>query len=154
MERTQALAIILCCGLALGCVYPPSTTATPRSPTYVAASFAKTWDAVIDVFAERNIPLRTLDRSSGFAATDELGVDGSARWADCGSDAIHGDVGPRHAIWNVRLKGDSTAALILVTARWWMFRGKGTNGRRIDCVTTGVWEREAEEAIRDRAEHS
>src|SRR5438132_5697412 len=87
MERAQALAIILCCGLALGCVYPPSTTATPRSPTYVAASFAKTWDAVIDVFAERNIPLRTLDRSSGFAATDELGADGSARWADCGSRA-------------------------------------------------------------------
>jgi len=154
MERAQALAIILCCGLALGCVYPPSTTATPRSPTYVAASFAKNWDAVIDAFAERNIPLRTLDRSSGFAATDELGADGSARWADCGSDAIHGDVGPRHAIWNVRLKGDSTAALILVTARWWMFRGKGTNVSRVDCVTTGAWEREAEEAIRDRAEHS
>ena len=120
----------------------------------MAASFAKTWDAVIDVFAERNIPLRTLDRSSGFAATDELGADGSARWADCGSDAIHGDVGPRHAIWNVRLKGDSAAALILVTARWWMFRGKGTNGTRIDCVTTGAWERDAESAIRDRAQHS
>ena len=51
-------------------------------------------------------------------------------------------------------KGDSAAALILVTARWWIFRGKGTNGTRIDCVTTGAWERDAESAIRDRAQHS
>src|SRR5437667_10539466 len=112
MERAQALAIILCCGLALGCVYPPSTTATPRSPTYVASSFAKTWDAVIDVFSERNIPLRTLDRSSGFAATDELGDDRSARGADCGSDAIHGDDVTGHASCNVRHKGTAEAALI------------------------------------------
>jgi len=120
----------------------------------VAASFAKTWDAVIDVFAERNIPLRTLDRSSGFAATDELGADGSARLGRLRIGCNSWRRGPRHAIWNVRLKGDSAAALILVTARWWIFRGKGTNGTRIDCVTTGAWERDAESAIRDRAQHS
>jgi hypothetical protein len=117
----------------------------------VAASFAKTWGAVIDVFADRNIPIRTLDRSSGFAATEELGADGTTQWADCGSDAIHGHVGPRHASWNVRVKGDSAASTVLVTVRWWIIRGRTT---RVDCVTTGAWENDAELAIKERAERS
>jgi len=35
-----------------------------------------------------------------------------------------------------------------------MFRDNGTSGTRIDCVTTGAWERDAELAIKERAEHS
>jgi hypothetical protein len=137
----------------LACYSTPSAVAPVRTPTVVNASFTRTWSAMIDVFAERTIPLRTLDRASGFAATEEMSVDGSTRWGDCGSDAVHGQVGPRHAIWNVRVKGDSTTATVLVTVRWWLFRGMGgSETRRIDCVTTGAWERAAEADIKARAE--
>src|SRR2546429_5928198 len=86
------------------CYSPPTTTAAPRSAMAVNASFDRTWTAVIDVFADRNVPIRTLDRTSGFVATDELRVGSEgADWADCGSGA-GGTIGPAHAGYNVRIR--------------------------------------------------
>ncbi len=141
----------LTCALALSaCVAGPTTVPPTRAPTPVVAPFARTWSAVIDVFAERSIALRTLDRSSGFAATEEFAARGEIALADCGSDVFNRHIGPLHASWNIRVKGDSMRSSVLITARWWIFRDNGA--MRIDCVTTGAWERGAEQAIRTRAE--
>jgi hypothetical protein len=52
-------------------VKPPPVV---REQTAVAASFGRTWDAVIDHFAERNISIRTMERSSGFIAAEPFRV--------------------------------------------------------------------------------
>jgi len=36
----------------------------------VTSSFGRAWDAVIDVFAEANTPIRTMERASGFIAAE------------------------------------------------------------------------------------
>jgi len=52
-------------------------------------------------------------------------------------------------------KSDAASGLtVLITARWWIFRGTSTSNTQVDCVTTGAWERDAELAIKERAEHS
>ena len=57
----------------------------PRDATHVSASAGQTWDAVVDLFAARDIPIRTIDRATGLVATDELSVGTEGRkWADCG----------------------------------------------------------------------
>ena len=57
------------------------------------------WNAVVDVFSERNIPIKTIDRTSGLIATEQLSVASSTDtggWADCGT-TMGTAVRPTHA---------------------------------------------------------
>jgi hypothetical protein len=146
--------------LILGCAkYTPPPPAPPRDATAVSASAGQTWDAVIDLFAARNIPIRTIERVSGLIVTDNLtvGEEGVA-WADCGK--IKGvtapkkkkggpsHLGPNRGRYNVLVRGDSTASTVKATVRWSRFL-KDVDVR--ECSTTHAWEREFEEEIRSRA---
>ena len=105
MHRFLAAVLVL---LPACYQYQPPLPAEPRDATSVSASMGQTWDAVIDLFAARNIPIRAIERASGIIATDGLSVDSAdgVKWADCGR------VGPRlipanNAIYNVLVRGDS-----------------------------------------------
>jgi hypothetical protein len=148
----------LCCVFLLlaACTYtPPGTVAPVRAPTPVQAPFTRAWNAVIDVFADRNIPIRTIDRASGFAATEALSVnseDGKA-WADCGA-TDGGPLGPERATYNVLVRGDSTASTVRITVTWSttvrLADGRTPYGQ--DCTTRGVWEADVESKIKAIAE--
>lgn len=137
---------------------PPAAPA-PVSATPVSASFGKAWDAVIDVFAQRNIPIKTIERASGFIATDPLAVaiqrDGKPHaWADCGKAIFGGYFPPTNATYNVRVKGDSTRSTVQISVLWRYAPPEGTimAGPGNDCSTKGVWEAEATAAIKRTAE--
>jgi hypothetical protein len=120
----------------------------------VNTSFDRTWTAVIDVFGEKNVPIRTLERASGFVATDGLRVGAEGvDWADCGSSRGT-KIGPVEAVYNVRVRGDSTRSTVQVTVLW---SGRYTplgshTPNAVTCVTTGTWERDTEAAIKTKAE--
>lgn len=114
------------------------------------------WLAVIDFFADRNIPIRTLDRVSGFIATEPLSVrDSKAEgWADCGS-TDNGPLSPTGATYNVRVRGDSVRSTVQITVRWTGYFEDAMvarNSRPVDCVTLNSWEADAETIIKTRAE--
>ena len=157
----------LCLNGCAGKTTPPEPAA-PRSATVVSASQGKTWDAVIDVFAERNIPIRNMERVSGLIVTEDLGVNNSdgTTWADCGrvtgawyekpkrrsGDKKKGTpVAPGHATYNVLVRGDSTRSTVKVTVRW-TARGLKVDSPVVECSTLGVWEGETEMEIKNRAE--
>jgi hypothetical protein len=150
MKRMLALVF----GLFAGCVTPPSTAPTPRTAMSVNAPFAKTWNAVIDVFSDRNIPIRTIDRTSGLIATDKLSVPAQqgVKWADCGKN--NGEaVPPQLAVYNVLVRGDSTQSTVKVTVAWTsVVTPMGGNAQGVDCVTHGVWESDLENTVRAKAE--
>jgi hypothetical protein len=114
---------------------------------------------VIDVFATRNIPIRTLERASGFIAAEQASVPqlkpsknlvkNGHPWADCGRPA-NGAVPwqPFTANYNIRVKGDSSRATVQVNVQW----KAGTIADSRECSTKSVWEREVEEEIKARAE--
>lgn len=142
------------------CAMRPPGPPVPHSAMPVDASFGKTWDAVIDVFAFQNIPIRTLERASGFVAAEvssvELFPQGKTHpWADCGRMArgIKGGftnpiwIQPATAFYNVRVKGDSMRSNVQVTVNW--RSPAATSG---NCSTKGVWESATEENIKSRAE--
>src|SRR3712207_1620493 len=90
------------------CATMPAPPPPPRPATEVAAPFGRTWDAVIDEFAAQNIPIRTMERASGFIATEQLSVPRSSeKYADCGTDVAVPLV-PHRATYNVLVRGDST----------------------------------------------
>lgn len=141
-------AAILATLALVGCATTPAAVAPVRAPTEVSASFGRAWDAVVDVFASRNIPIQNMDRSSGFISTPELAVDRAAgkAWADCGTIMGMG-IPPDRANYNVRVRGDSTRSSVQVTVFWKMEPAAATT-----CTSRGVWEGGAETDIKARAE--
>ncbi len=126
MKHRIVLAVVL--GL-LGCVSyvpPQAKTAEPLPAASVRASFDRTWTAVIDFFADNAIPVKTIDRASGYIAAERIGAGNNAKWADCGkvTGALlseregGGPVAPQQAVFNVRVRGDSVASTVQVVVRW------------------------------------
>ncbi|HEX9346590.1 MAG TPA: hypothetical protein VF919_03375 [Gemmatimonadales bacterium] len=158
----------------VGCVtYAPPQTSAPATlpPAPVRASFDRTWSTVIDFFADNAIPVKTIDRASGYIAAERIGAGNNAKWADCGklSGALMsekgggGPVAPQQALFNVRVRGDSVASTVQVVVRWTAvaaaqvvssgFGSRPSNSYdQTVCVTTNVWEREAIREITRRAE--
>ena len=150
--RPHANVGLLVCAVLTACgasTLPPAPAApAPREATEVAASMGRTWDAVIDMFAARNIPIRTIERASGIIATDQLSVGSEGeRWAVCG-EGNGATLAPNLAIYNVLVRGDSTGSRVMATVRWTL--GSATSD--IECSSTRIWERDLERAVKSRAE--
>jgi hypothetical protein len=127
------------------CAPPP--TLPPVQPVGISAPFSKTWDAVIDILSEQNIPVKTIDRSSGFAAAELATVDSDTmnHLADCGSQLKKFMVGfTGIARYNVVVRGDSTTSTVKVTAKFVSNHG--------DCSSRNVFENDFQGAVKARAE--
>ena len=139
------------CILLAGCsspAYQPPPRPVPREARHVLASMGQTWDAVIDVFATRSIPIHTFERASGLIVTDALrvGAEGSA-YANCGT--VGGKVlTPDRASYNVLVRGDSSQATVRTTVLWSRSEEPGA----AECASTYVWERALETEVKTRAE--
>ena len=153
--RTTALLTLAIVGC--GSVQAPAPPVPRSDVTVVNASFNKTWDAVIDDFASQNVPIKTIDRTSGIVVAERLSVppDVGRQWADCGSDIIIGKLAPTSATYNVLVRGDSTKSTVRVTVGWTrvgMARGLSTATVSEECGTKAVWEPEFEARIKAAAE--
>src|SRR6266705_3775805 len=117
MRKTALIALTLA---IVGCSVQAPAPPVPRAGvTQVAASFSKTWDAVIDDFASQNVPIKTIDRTSGLIVAERLSVARDAGdVADCGTDMMIGRLYPTSATYNVLVRGDSTKSTVRVTVRW------------------------------------
>lgn len=136
----------------IGCQTVPPPPPAPRTGTAVTAGTHRTWDAVIEVFAERNIPISNMERASGFISTDQLAVDPQSgkAYADCG--LIMGMPIPAdRATYNVLVRGDSARSTVKVTVRFTQ-GGRSNDPQLIECSTRGTWETEFEADVKRRAE--
>jgi hypothetical protein len=142
----------------VGCARPtPPGPPQPRSATTVGASFGKTWDAVIDVFAERNISIATLDRASGLIVPAEALYTtrdtSSLRWADCGQTMMRTPLLPHRARFNVVVRGDSAASSVQVRAFFYLDPASAmATALGFECVSRGTFESDVEADVRARAE--
>ena len=153
-------ALLPLAGLSLACVQPGPLLAPPPAPvreaTTVGVSVGQTWDAVIDRFAEDKIPIRLLDRASGFVATLPMPVPPSmnreADWADCGTAPFVGRLYPTEVSYNIVVRGDGTRSIVKASVRWVTDLGSEDYTAERECTTTGNWEAALEEGIAARAE--
>lgn len=142
--------LILVSALALHGCAPFGRAPAPaptRDVTTVQASFDATWDAVIDHFAATNTPITTMEKASGFVATDRLQVSEreAPEWADCGITAWGYDVIARSAVYNVTVREAGAGSTLRVTIAF------SAPDASYACQTTGVLEDELERAIVQRA---
>ena len=139
--------VSITCLLTACASIPPQTYPAPE-PTMIAASFDRTWSAVIDHFAEKSVPIKTIEKASGLIVTEPMAVSqGYGRTiADCGQamEGVPWDVA--RASYNVRVVGDSARTTIRVTA---MFIPEAESAT---CNSRGVYERELMGFVKARAE--
>jgi hypothetical protein len=148
--RVLGRAAFLWTPVFLACVsYTLPDPPTPRDATVVDASMGRTWDTVIDLFAARTIPIRTIERASGLIVTDQLRVGSEGHeWADCGKTSrVH--YRPNYATYNVLVRGDSVRSSVKTTVRWVY---SDLKEKVIECSTSHVWERALEAEVKTRAE--
>ena len=151
MLRRLLLAVVA--SALVGCVpaYTPPAVAPEREPEAVNVSSGRVWDELVEWFARRNLPIRTIDRSSGLLVAEPMIVAGSFQerlpYADCGKKG-YVELAPTNAIYNVLVRGDSTRATVRVNVR---FSHRSQDFGSFECESKGVWERELETVIRERA---
>ena len=149
------LAGLWSCSGSRGYVAP--APAPQRTPASTVATFDQAWDAVIDVFAQRNIPIATIDRSSGLIAATSHGLASTdaIAWADCGiwKELWTGSVPiiANRAEFNVLVRRQTGGASVRVTARW-VAEAPNPAGATVTCQSRNVWEPGLEASIKSVAE--
>lgn len=140
--------------VAIGCGGTPQTAVAPQAAP-IQASREKTWNAVIDVLAERNISVKTLDKASGFVSAEGAVVSSSdiAQLTTCGGfmEAMADMNGAHNGVarYNILVRGDSAASSVKVTAQF----TKGTGGGNAkNCDSNGKFEAGLQSAIKSHAE--
>ena len=151
----RTLFAVFITALAVACT-PPAPTYTP-TPESIAAPINQTWNAVIDLLSEENIPAKTLDKSSGYVMAEITGVSHSdeEKYADCGSGllsalALQGG-GEMISRYNILVRGDSSSSNVKVTATFVSGGVEGASSPK-KCATKGVFEKEFQSAVKQRAE--
>jgi len=145
-----------------GCstLYEPPAQPEPRATVEVAAPFERTWEAVIDLFASRSLPIRTIEKVSGLIVAEPLLTDlaDRQRWAHCGR--VRDGFGRTHEYYPTRAdlnvlvrEAGASRSTVRVTVRW-LYDGPIVVNlpSQLECVTRNVFEREWEGAIKADAE--
>jgi hypothetical protein len=105
------------------------------------------------MLAEQNIPVKTMDKSSGFVAAEVTAVSSTDldKLANCGSlmsQLLSGSAtGNGIARYNILVRGDSAASTVKVTARF--IHGGDTPK---DCSSRNVFEGQFQSEVKARAE--
>jgi len=164
--------ILWACLLVAGCVtkFIDPTPKPVLPPTPMAANFDRAWDAAVGWFAERNIPIQTIEKASGIIVADVnirylpnrvdvLDKNGKRQswkqsapvYADCGGPSSGWQFDPTSMIYNIRVKGDGAASSVQVNARY-VTEGNANHAHFAACSSTGKWEDEIQAYIKQKAE--
>jgi hypothetical protein len=145
--------------VACGQWQPPSPPA-PRSGIVVETSFAKTWDAVIDIFSEKNIAIKTMDRTSGLIVAETANVEDNhykqpeiKLWNDCGGWDANLRLYANTVTYNILVRGDSVRSTVKANFLWSKKKVSQYDFEAV-CISKGVqedaWEKRIAEIARSK----
>ena len=116
---------------------------------YPAASLTEVGDAVIDVLVDRNFVINNFDRDNGIIATDWLRDVDVSYW-DCGTAGFRAsDRDHSGRVDVVVLEADDEVS-ITVTTSWQAVRNSSNSIGVVECLSTGLLEREVHDSVRRR----
>ena len=155
MTKQLLAAARLMCVLLMACVRLPEPNATPRPASAIAASVNRTWDVVIDQLGEQGIALRSVEKISGFIATQTISLptytSEPAKWADCGTFASF-RYAPNAVEYTILVRGDSATATVRSSARYLLMKSDGMGAGPTECVSSGAFEAAFDASVKRRAE--
>lgn len=149
MRATNLIVATACVAATSSCLQPRlPPIAAPRTPVPVNASYSRTWDAVVAVFAERNITVvqdsaaRTVRTPSAIQLQQ-----GDTGGEDCPNQTDDQVLRPQYVTYRVGVSGDATKSTVVAYALYERMPGGGS-----ECGTRGTWETQFEGDVKRRAE--
>ena len=114
---------------------------------YRGASFTEVWDLVINVLHDRNWVIDNLERDSGIIATDWM-RDVDVSYEDCGSAGFRASDSDHTGRVDVAVRETDDGVSITVTTSWQAVRNSSSSIGIVQCLSTGILERELHEEVR------
>lgn len=155
--RNLAASSVLIFTLAVLLVALPgcATAPAPRmieAEDQIHAGFETVWTALVSSLAERNVPIKTIDKASGIVVTEEMAVrNGDNNYCDCGGNGIATE-DRRAASYNVYVKRvTDEICSVRVNARFYSIVSFGSTASRKECVSTGQIEGSILSRLREAA---
>ena len=137
---------------SVACASAPVARNFENLAEYPGASFGDVWDLVIDVFGDRNWAIDNLERDSGIITTDWMSAD-NVSYQDCGSPGFLSSDSDHMGRFNVVVRETDDGVSMRVTTSWEATRSSDDDEISIvECLSTGILERELHEEVRERLE--
>jgi hypothetical protein len=116
---------------------------------YRAVSFAEVWDIVVDMSGERNWAIESLERDSGIITTEWTSSD-DASYRECGSAGFRATDSGHMGRFSVIVGETTNGVSVRVTTSWRVTRNSANSISSVECVSTGILERELHDEVRRR----
>lgn len=148
MRKLSGVLVLL--ALA-ACASAPVQRQFDRQVTIPGADFDAAWNAIVDIFGERNWTIANMEKASGFINSEWMDATNSRAYVDCGSPGMSIERG-RRGRFNLVLReapgGDGVT--LTVNTTWQAEREFGGSYTAIECASTGELEAELQEEVRER----
>lgn len=145
--KNRFFCMVLVCLILAACGSVPVARQI-QSSFPVDQSFDKAWEAVIETFAELNLPIMNMEKASGFITTDWLDPDRS--FYDCGTPPFTTANRETRGKFNVFVKKVSDALCEMkvncIFELTIFYTGAG-GAKKYPCVSTGKLEKEIYELV-------
>lgn len=152
MEK-KFFVLIVISFLAWGC-----TSMMPQSPQLnpdlqnvfiINANFDEAWTALIETFADLNLPINNMEKGSGLITTDWMATDKT--FCDCGSSGLTTATIEIMGKFNVFLKESSESSCEMkVNCLYEKTIYYGMGPKKYSCISTGKLELSMYELIKDK----
>jgi len=134
---------------ATACASAPVARNFEDVADYRAVSFAEIWDIVVDMSGERNWAIESLDRDSGTISTDWTRTD-DVSYRDCGSAGFRATDSDHMGRFSVLVRETANGVSVRVATSWRVTRNSANSVSSVDCLSTGILERELHDELRRR----
>ena len=135
------------------------TSCTPyKAPTFheykktwkTQSTFNQTWEATIELFADKSWPISVIEKDSGIIVSDWLRINNQLGYADCGQAGGLAPEGYQEVRFNVLVANlvDNKPSLT-INCNFREYRRYYRNSFYADCTSTGVLEEEIHNKIFD-----
>lgn len=137
----------------IGCAKPPAPRTIENSFT-VNSDYDSAWSALVETFAELQLPIDNMEKDSGLITTDWIEFTGQTNegYCDCGGLGINIEIN-RLGKFNVFMKKDTeNSCKMTVNSQWEQTYRFGDDVYKRKCVSTGKLEREIFDIVTKKLE--
>ncbi len=134
---------------ATACATAPVVRNFEDVADYRAVSFAEIWDIVVDMSGDRNWVIDSLERDSGIITTEWTSSD-DLSYRDCGTPGFRATDSGHMGRFSVIVGETTNGVSVRVTTSWRVTRNSANSISSVECLSTGMLERELHDEVRRR----
>ena len=134
---------------ATACASAPVARNFDDVADYRAVSFGEIWDIVVDMFGDRNWAIENSERDNGTISTDWTRND-DVSYRDCGSSGFRATDSDHMGRLSAVVRETANGVSVRVTTSWRVTRNSANSISSVECLSTGMLERELHDEVRRR----